>query len=105
MSVWVALDPNFDCARGLGFLPEILDAMDARPVKEQLEDRYRHGGGWRPIPGLTMDRNKKLHFPEDPPYRPSAATMIGREMVIFYRQASLLAVIQPDKTYEVVRVD
>ena len=104
MSIWVVLNPNFD-PRGLGFLPDILLDEDKRPVKEQLEDRYSHGGGWRPIPGITMLPNKTLHFPQDPPYRPSAVARINDEVVVFYEQASLLAVIQPDKTYEIVRVD
>jgi hypothetical protein len=104
MSTWVVLDPNFR-AEGLGFLPDILLNEDKRPVKAQLEDRYRHGGGWRPIPGITMLPNKMLHFPGDPPFKPCALTKIGDEVVVFYQQASLLAVIQPDKSYEVVRVD
>jgi hypothetical protein len=105
MSTWVVLDPNFDGARGLGFLPGILLDEDKRPIKAQLEDRYRHGGGWRPIPGITMLPNKTLRFPGDPPFRPSAVSRINDEVAVFYEQASLLAVIQPDKSYEVVRVD
>jgi hypothetical protein len=103
-SIWVMLDPNFS-AEGLGFLPDILLNDDKRSVKDQLEDRYRHGGGWRPIPGLTMTPSRTLRFPGDPPYRPSAITKINHELVIFYRQASLLAVVQPDKSFTVVRVD
>jgi hypothetical protein len=103
-SVWVMLEPNFR-AEGLGFLPDILLNEDKRSVKEQLEDRYRHGGGWRPIPGITMLPNKTLRFPGDPPFKPCAITKIGDEVVVFYAQSSLLAVIQPDKSYEVVRVD
>jgi hypothetical protein len=104
MSDWVMIDPRFH-PMGLGFLPEILLDDDKRPVKEQLEDRYRHGGGWRPIPGITMGAQRVLHFAGDPPYRPAALAKINDEFVIFYPQASLLAVVQPDNSYEVVRVD
>jgi hypothetical protein len=89
----------------LGFLPDILDAGDKRPVKDQLEDRYAHGGGWRPIKGFTMDNDRVLHFPEDPPFHPAAMTAIGDEIVIFYPNCSLLAVIAKDGSFEVTRVD
>jgi hypothetical protein len=98
--VWTLLEPI-----SLGFLPDILLASDRRPVKEQLEDRYRHGGGWRPIAGFKMRKDYVLRFPGDPPYIPSAMTMINDEVVIFYQQCSLLCVEQPDKSFEVSRVD
>jgi hypothetical protein len=86
-------------------LPDILLASDKRPVKEQLEDRYAHGGGWRPIPGMRMTRDYVLHFPGDPPFKPAAYSAFGDEIVIFYPQCSLLAVVHPDASYEVCRVD
>jgi hypothetical protein len=103
-AVWIQLDPAFPMD-GLGWLVDLLDDGDQRPVRAQLEDRYAHGGGWRPIRGFTMDRDKVLHFPEDEPYTPSAMTRIGKEWVIFYRQCSLLAVIQPTGEFAVTRVD
>jgi hypothetical protein len=102
---WVSLDPSFPLPEGLGLLPAILKAADGRSVREQLEDRYRHGGGWRPIPGLRMGKNRVMHFPGDPSFKPSAAADINGELVIFYKQASLLAVIQKDGKFEVCRVD
>jgi hypothetical protein len=105
MSLWVSLDPSFHLPEGLGFLPDILSAADRRPVKAQLMDRYAHGGGWRPIQGFRMQKNRTLRFPGDPPFRPSAATDINGELVIFYRNCSLLAVIQKDGKFEVTRCD
>jgi hypothetical protein len=103
--VWVALDKRFR-PEHLGFLPDILTDHDSRPVKQQLEDRYAHGGGWRPINGMRLDRKTMImRFPGDPPFKPAALTQIGEEVVIFYPQCSLLAVIQPDGKYEVCRVD
>jgi hypothetical protein len=46
-----------------------------------------------------------MRFPGDPPFKPAAFTKIGSEMVIFYPNCSLLAIVQPDGTYEVTRVD
>jgi hypothetical protein len=106
-AVWIAIDPGFD-PRMLGLLPEILDADDKRPVKDQLDDRYAHGGGWRPFPEnhFKLERmSMTLRFPGDPPFRPAAFTQLGDETVVFYPSCSLLAVIQPDGKYEVTRVD
>ena len=104
LSIWVQLDPNFDM-RGLGFLPGFLRPRDGRTVKEQLEARYAHGGGWRPIQGFTMRRDRTLDFPDDEPFEPSAMTVIGDETVIFYAYCELISVIQPDGSFEVARVN
>lgn len=98
--MWLLLEPI-----SLGFLPDILREDDPRPVKDQLEDRYAHGGGWRPIKGFKMRAGHVLRYPGDRPFRPSAIAQFGDEKVIFYRAGSLLAVIQPDKSFEVTRVD
>jgi hypothetical protein len=105
MTLWLALDKRFRPEQ-LGFLPEILTDSDPRSVKEQLEDRYAHGGGWRPITGMHMNpETRVMYFPGDPPFKPAALTEIGEEVVIFYPLCSLLAVIQPDGSYQVTRVD
>lgn len=106
MTTWCLL--NGYPLEGLGFLPDILMSEDKRPVKEQLEDRYRHGGGWRPFGDKKFKLNPKtlvLTYPGDPPFKPCATTQIGDEKVVFYAQCSLLAVIQPDGKWEVTRVD
>jgi hypothetical protein len=105
MNIWVALDARFR-PEHLGFLPDILLHDDQRSVKDQLEDRYAHGGGWRPIEGLKLNRKTMvMRYPGDPPYKPAAFTTIGKEIVVFYPQCSLLTIIQPDGSYEVTRVD
>lgn len=103
MNVWIQVDPRFH-PDNLGFLPDIIYSEDPRPVKEQLEDRYRHGGGYRPMKGFTM-KNYVLHYPGDPPFKPAAMTTINKEVVVFYTVGSLLAIIQPNGTFEVTRVD
>lgn len=107
MTTWVQLDPLFH-PHGLGFLPDILRDDDKRTVREQLEDRYAHGGGWRPMRSHGFRLNKKtwvLSFPGDPPFKPAAMCGIGAEIVVFYPQCSLLLVFQPDDSWEVTRVD
>ena len=105
LDIWAGLDPRFNMS-WLGFLPDILTNEDPRSVKEQLEDRYAHGGGWRSIPGMKFNpKTWVMRFPGDSPFKPAAFTKIGSEMVIFYPNCSLLAIVQPDGTYEVTRVD
>ena len=109
MTTWCLL--NGYPLEGLGFLPDILMSEDKRPVKEQLEDRYRHGGGWRPIKGFRLAKGKDilaqpaLRFPGDPPFKAAAIGKISDETVIFYPQCSLLAVVAKDGSWEVTRVD
>ena len=84
---------------------------DPRPVKDQLEDRYAHGGGWRPNKGFRLQKGKDilaaptLRYPGDAPFKAFAKAKFGDEWVIFYPYCSLLAVVQPDGSWEVVRVD
>jgi hypothetical protein len=106
-TIWIGIDRKFT-PEWLGFLPEILLEEDKRTVKEQLEDRYSHGGGWRPFGDkkFKLDQmTKVLRYPGDPPFKPAAFTQIGDETVVFYPQCSLLAVIQKDGSWEITRVD
>ena len=71
--VWIPLDKRFRPEQ-LGFLPDILLASDRRSVKEQLEDRYAHGGGWRPMRTPKWKFNHDtlvIRFPGDPPFKPA----------------------------------
>jgi hypothetical protein len=52
-----------------------------------------------------MLKDYSLRFPGDPPFLPAAACAFGDELVIFYPQCSLLAVLQADGSFEVTRVD
>ena len=94
-----------DAERLIGPLPSFLDPADPRPAREQFDANYRFGG-WRPIKGFTCDWKKDgtIRYPGDPPLRPIAGMHHHREMVMFYDQA-FVAVIQPDGTYEVARMD
>lgn len=105
MTTWVALSRRF-CAGDLGFLWDILIPEDERKVKDQLNDRYAHGGGYRPFKGFKLDRmTMTLHYPGDPPFKPAAMTTIGDEQVFFYPSGAWLLILQPNGDYEVTRVD
>ena len=99
--IWLAVGRPVD----LGFLPGLISENDARPVREQLNDTYRHGGGWRPANGFALDpQTFALKYPGDPPMRPLAGAQLRHEKLFFYPY-SFLCVVQPDGAFEVARVD
>jgi len=98
------LDPRMTTAH-LGLLPEFFNPLDPRPAKEQIDQNYAHGGGWSPMAGFKFDVvSLKLSYPGDPPMRPLAWAKLRDELIIFYDH-SWLAIVQPDGSYEVSRVD
>lgn len=106
MSVWVmapGVDPD-----DLGFLPLIIQGDDPRPFKEQLADRYSHGGGYSPFgEGLWhLDADQTLHYPDDPPFKPLAWTALpSTDEVVIYYQHAMVACLQKDGSFVVVRMD
>jgi hypothetical protein len=103
MPDWILLHPQatFDT---LGFLPGMLDTNDPRPAREQFDANYAHGGGWRAFNGFIMLPNGDLKYPGDPPTRLLAKTKLRDETIHFY-DFSWVAIIQPDGTFEISRMD
>lgn len=87
----------------LGLVPEFFSADDPRPAKEQLRENYAHGGGWNPMQGFKMTETS-LRYPGDPPFLLLAEAKLNSETLRLYTSA-WLAVVQPDGSYEVARVD
>jgi hypothetical protein len=99
--IWIVFNPRVD----LGYLPGLLTNEDPRSVSEQLNEKYSHGGGWRPMQGWTLDKESMtLYYPGDPPMRPLATSQLRSETLWFY-QHDTLCVVQSDGTFEVSRVD
>lgn len=99
----------------IGYVPSILLPFDPAPIREQLQVRYAHGGGYRPFPNkdkftLTYDRERPneavLAYPEDPDYREWARCYfpLSQELVIMFDSA-ITAIIQDDGSFELVRLD
>src|SRR5262245_12931536 len=95
----------------LGALPYMLSEQDPRPAREQLSEHYQHGGGWRPFNSFRLGKNdeliSKIHDlegPDDPPLHPVARVRLRDEWIMFYR-FSWVAIIQPDGSFEVCRMD
>jgi hypothetical protein len=90
---WIVFKPDVD----LGFLPSLIHDADQRRVAEQLNDRYAHGGGWRPMPGFTLNKTTlALKYPEDPPMHPLAMSTL--------RDETLVSVCIPDDPAERRRI-
>lgn len=101
---YFALDPRFEPDH-LGYIPSFLSADDPRPAKEQFNENYAHGGGWRPLPGCKLSQqNMVIRYPGDPPLKPFAMTVLREEKLYFYPHSQVL-ILQPDGSFEVSRMD
>lgn len=52
MMRWVLFHPKMT-PEMLGLIPSFLSESDPRPAREQFDENYQHGGGWRPLPNFT----------------------------------------------------
>lgn len=101
------LDWNVNGRRGLdllGYIPQMVLADDPRPAREQLHERYAHGGGWQPFEGFTLRKDRALTYPGDPPLIPVAFGQLRDEMIYVY-ESGWVAIVQPDGTFEASRMD
>lgn len=88
----------------LGFIPEFLNEDDPDPARVQLDKNYGHGGGWQPIPKFTLGAQGELKYPGDPALPVLARTKLRDETINVYEHA-WVAIIQPDGSFEVARMD
>jgi hypothetical protein len=93
----------------LGAIPFIIlpRSLDDRPVAEQVQERYAHGGGWSPYGKGKWKRNPStgaLKYPGDPALPTLASVRIGDELVTVHAYA-IVCVVQPDGSFEVSRMD
>lgn len=104
-SVWARLHPQASVDGHLGFIPDFINPDDPRPLKEQLNDAYAHGGGWRPFKGFKLDQDTLvLQYPGEPPTLPLFMTVFRGDTVVVYQYA-WVAIIQKDGSFEVSRMD
>jgi hypothetical protein len=99
--VWVAKHPQFT-PNMLGYIPSFLREADERSAREQINSGYI--GKWHPMGGFTMLANGNLKYPGDPPTQLLAETTMRGETIRFYDYA-WVAIIQPDGSFEVARLD
>ena len=87
----------------LGCVPSFLSDQDQSPAREQFNKNY-HFGGWRPFDGFELGPDNSLCYRGDPPLEPLAQYKLRDELIIFYSYA-WVAIIQPDGSFEVCRMD
>lgn len=88
----------------LGLLPGMLDPTDPDPAAKQFHKHYQHGGGWLPMQGFTLQPDNRLYYPGDPPLDILAVTHLRDETIILY-DYEWVAIIQPDRSFSVCRMD
>lgn len=103
---WITKHPKV-----LGYMPYIVSDFDLRPFKVQINERYAHGGGWAPYGegewALTLNKGEPalIKYPGDPVYveRARISNRLGETLILF--PYSVVALVQPDMTFEVARMD
>ena len=88
----------------IGFIPYWLDERDPRSASQQLDAHYGHGGGWRPFSGFELRKDNSLKYNGDPVLHPIAMMKLHNETIFMYDHA-WVCIIQPDRTFEVCRMD
>ena len=98
---------QFTNNRIAGGLPAFFDENDPRSARDQLHENYAYGGGVRPFKGFTLHGAPlyaHLSYPGDPSMMEVARAKIRDELLILF-QGSWLAIIQPDGSHIITRVD
>ena len=88
----------------VGDIPIFLNEDDGRCAREQFNERYAHGGGWRPMRGWAMYENFYIQYEDESPLEPWAMMRLHNETILVYDH-SWVAIIQPDQAFEVSRMD
>lgn len=87
----------------IGYLGRRLHTM--KRVAEQINLAYKFGG-WQPFGQgkWKLHDDNRLEYPGDPTMEPIASAKVGDELVCIYR-GDWWAIIQPDRSFEVARLD
>jgi hypothetical protein len=86
-----------------GYIPLWLSEANPKPAAQQLNDGYAYGG-WQPFQGFILQDDDGLKYPGDPPIKPICELLLRQERIVLY-PSSWVAVIQPDRSFEVCRLD
>ena len=89
--------------RAVGIIPQFLSEYCEDDAVTQLNANYAHGGGWRDFEGFSLVGDE-LHYPGDPPtLKLSEGKLRGERILVF--EYGWVAVVQPDNTFRVARMD
>lgn len=99
---------QFRFADEIGYLPEIIlaEQFDPRPVVEQVNDRYAHGGGWHRFNGFMWNRiAKTLRYPGDPPVHAIARFVANAKETVYVFHSGWTLIDRGGDDWEVARLD
>lgn len=98
----------FDRPNLAGLLPKFADENDPRPIREQLDESYAHGGGWQSFPGFTLRKNGmgnySLIYPDDPPRRELTRAPFRGQLVVLF-ESEWVGIIENDELVDVSRMN
>ena len=94
----------------LGFLPMFLSPRLDVPAAQQLDINYQHGGGFHHFKGFAADFSGEpetwtIRYPGDPLFRIIAYAKLGEEIIAVFPHGPWVAVVQPDKSFVICRMD
>lgn len=103
-NIWI-MQPRTE-VEWLGLIPGFFAPGDTRSAKEQIDEMYCHGGGWKPMgAGKWKMVAGGLSYPGDPVLLEiGRTTLASGETVIVYDYA-MVAVVAKDVSFEVARMD
>lgn len=88
----------------LGLLPEFWSEDAPGSAKLQAHVNYAHGGGWHPFNGFKMLTSGRIQYPGDAPLELIAEAKLREETIRIY-DGAWVAIVQPDGSFEVSRMD
>lgn len=89
----------------IGFVPYFFEAGDERHPAEQIAERYAHGGGWTPQEGFTIEEDG-LRYKDGAKDRLLFSFMVhGHPQTLHLYECAWLAIVEPDGSFAVSRVD
>lgn len=103
---WEPKQARASVANHLGFIPMFVSEDDPRHAREQFDAGYAHGGGWNPFGQgkWKMLASGNLLYPEDPPTELLFEAKLRDETIRVY-DYGFVAIVQPDGSFEVSRMD
>ena len=88
----------------VGLIPDMLSEHNPESATIQLNAGYGHGGGWDPFTGFKLNPDNSIKYPGDPALKPIAEMQLRDERILVYEH-SWVVVIQPDRSFEICRMD
>lgn len=90
----------------VGLTPAFLNETSDDDAVTQLNRHYAHGGGWHDFEGFSFKDGDEpqLLYPGDPPMEAVAMWKLRDERIILFDHA-WVAVVQPDNSFRVARMD